>query len=135
MTTSRLVDANTKVGHLVQCLDALAQKWRPGVVVYSQPSGIHWLLPALELLDTALAKWSGRRNLAVYAYTAQEVRAAIAGHPNIRSEELTFAIMSKLGLVGQAKSTHEWEALAVGHYHASRVGAALVGAPGAMNRC
>lgn len=41
------------------------------------------------------------------AYTAQEVRAAIARHPNASKDQLGYAIMLKLGLIGQGRTTHE----------------------------
>ena len=92
------------------------------MVAHSQPSGIHWPVPALELLDAALLEWSGRHRLRLHAYTAQEVRTAVAGHPNASREELAYAVMASLGLIGRAKTTHEWEAIAVGQFHLSRRG-------------
>ena len=89
-------------------------------MAYSLPSGIYWLVPALELLDIALAEWSQRHGLCLYTYTAQEVRLAIAGHPNASREQLAYAVMARLGLIGQGKTTHEWEAIAVGGYHLAR---------------
>jgi Holliday junction resolvasome RuvABC endonuclease subunit len=116
----RRVDAKVRVAHLVQCLDALVEEWGPGAVVCSEPSGIHWPVPALELLDAGLTEWSERRRLRVYTYTAQEVRLAIAGHPNVSKDQLAYAVMVRLGLIGQGKTTHEWEAVAVGDYHLRR---------------
>jgi len=116
----RRVDAKVRVARLVQCLDALVDEWRPGGVVYSQPTGIHWPMPALELLDAALTEWSEQRRLTAYTYTAQEVRLAIAGHPNVSRDRLAYAVMVRLGLIGQGKTTHEWEAVAVGDYHLRR---------------
>ena len=60
------------------------------------------------------------RGLPQFSYTAQEVRAAVAGHPNASRDQLGYAIMLLLGLIGQGRSTHEWEAIAVGHYHLTR---------------
>ena len=116
----RGIKARDRLTHLIEGLDALVEQWRPEMVVHSQPSGIHWPVPALELLDAALLEWSGRHRLRLYAYTAQEVRTAVAGHPNASREELAYAVMAGLGLIGQAKTTHEWEAIAVGQFHASR---------------
>ncbi len=116
----RRVDAKVRVAHLVQCLDDLVNEWSPVAVVCSQPSGIHWPVPALELLDAALTEWSEQRRLTAYTYTAQEVRLAIAGHPNVSRDRLAYAVMVRLGLIGQGKTTHEWEAVAVGDYHLRR---------------
>lgn len=113
----RRVDAKVRVAHLVQCLDSLAGYWWPGALVYSQPSGTHWPIPALEMLDTALTEWSERWSLTTYSYTAQEVRLATTGCSNISKPEFVYAVMVKVGLLGQAKTTHEWEAVAVGAYH------------------
>ena len=77
-------------------------------------------MPALDLLEAALADWSRRHRLCLYSYTAQEVRSAIAGHPNVSRDQLAYEVMVRLGLIGESKTTHEWEALAVGHYHLSR---------------
>ena len=52
-----------------------------------------------------------------YSYTAQEVRSAITGHSNASKEHLAYAVMVGCGLIGQAKSTPEWEAIAVGRHH------------------
>jgi Holliday junction resolvasome RuvABC endonuclease subunit len=112
--------AEARLHQLVECLGLLVERWRPGAVAHSLPSGIHWPVPALELLNAALVQWSLRHRLRLYAYTAQEVRAAIAGHPNASRDQLAYAVMLSLGLIGQGKTTHEWEALAVGHYHLSR---------------
>ena len=116
----RRMDAEARVAQLVGKLDCLVEEWRPAAVVHSLPSGIHWKVPALDLLNTALLQWSKRHQLTLRPYTAQEVRDAIAGHPNASRDQLAYAVMEQLGLIGQAKTTHEWEALAVGHYHLSR---------------
>ena len=99
---------------------SLVEQWRPGAVAHSQPSGIHWPVPALELLDAALIQWSNGHLLRLYAYTTQEVRVAITGHPNTSKDELAYEVIVSLGLIGQAKTAHEWEAIAAGHYHLSR---------------
>ena len=98
----------------------LVEEWQPGLVAQSQPSGIHWTVPSLELLDSALVGWSGHHRLCLYAYTAQAVRAAIAGHSNASRDQLAYSVMAGFGLIGQRKTTHEWEAVAVGFYHLSR---------------
>ncbi len=113
----RRLDAHGRVSLLLEHLDRVAERWRPQSVVHSLPSGIRWQIQALELLERSLAQWSEKRRVPLYGYTAQEVRAAIAGHPNATGDQLGYAVMLRLGLIGQSKTTHEWEALAVGHYH------------------
>ena len=113
----RSLGARVRVSQLLAGLDRLVEEWRPGGVAHCQPSGIRWPVPALDLLEAALADWSKRHRLCLYSYTAQEVRSAIAGHPNVSRDQLAYEVMVRLGLIGESKTTHEWEALAVGHYH------------------
>ena len=120
MSRSRTLDAPGRVAHLVSCLDELVGRWAPQSVAYGQPSGIRWPVPSLQLLDEALAGWSSRHRLPLYTYSAQEVRAAIARHSRVPQDQLAYAIMRRLGLIGVSKSTHEWEALAIGYYHLCR---------------
>ena len=47
----RGMKAQERLSHLIQGLDELVARWSPQEVVYSQPSGIHWPVPALELLE------------------------------------------------------------------------------------
>lgn len=115
----RKADGPAKVAHLIQCLDGLVEQWAPRLVVHSRPSGIHWPVPSLVLLEDSLVCWSRRHNLPLFAYTAQEVRSAIAGQTNASQDQLAFAIMERLGLIGLSKTSHEWEALAVGEHHLS----------------
>ena len=113
----RGIHAPARLTHLLDCLDLLVEEWRPAAVAQSRPSGIHWSVPALELLERALLEWSRRHSLRVYAYTTQEVRTAVTGHPNTSKDELAYAVMAGLGLIGAEKNAHEWEAIAVGRYH------------------
>ena len=57
----------------------------------------------------------------MYGYSAQEVRTAVTGHPNVPNEQLAYDVTMGLGLIGQAKTTHEWEAVAAGYYHLQRL--------------
>ena len=120
LSTRRKLEPGVRVAHLVESLDELAGQWKPHAVALCQPSGINWPVPALDLLLSSLAGWSSARGLPQFSYTAQEVRAAIAGHPNASRDQLGYAIMLLLGMIGQGRSTHEWEAIAVGHYHLTR---------------
>ena len=122
MSRSRSLDTAGRVTHLVSCLDELAAYWKPDTVAYGQPSGMHWPVPALELLDCSLAEWSKRHRLTLYTYPSEEVRAAIARHSRVPQDQLSYAIMRRLGLIGERKSTPEWEALAIGYHHLFRHG-------------
>ena len=121
LSTRRKVEPEVRVSHLIESLDELAGKWTPQAVALCQPSGINWPVPALDLLVSSLSEWSAGRGLPQFSYTAQEVRTAIAGHPNASRDQLGYATMLLLGLIGQSRSTHEWEAIAVGHYHQTQV--------------
>ena len=120
LSTRRKVEPEVRVSHLLQSLDELTEKWNPKLVALCQLSGINWPVPALDLLLTSLAEWSAGRGLPQLSYTAQEVHTTIAGHPNASRDQLGYATMLLLGLIGQGRSTHEWEAIAVGHYHLTR---------------
>lgn len=121
LSTRRKLEPEVRVSHLIESLDGLAGQWNPQSVALCQPSGINWPVPALDLLISSLAAWPPERGLPQFSYTAQEVRTAIAGHPNASRDQLGYAIMLLLGLIGQSRSTHEWEAIAVGHYHHTRL--------------
>jgi len=114
------IDAAVRVSHLIDSLDALVGQWDPDSVACCQPTGIGWKVPALQILDAALTQWSERNRLCVYAYTTQEIRASVAGHPNASTGDLGHAVMMRFGMIGQSKTTREWEAIAVGDYHLTR---------------
>lgn len=116
----RSLQAADRVNHLVACLDQLVAYGQPMAVACGQPSGLRWPLPALELLDAALRAWSAGHCLPLYAYSTQEIRAVIARHCQVPPDQLAYAVMSRLGMIGYRKSTQEWAALAVGCYHLGR---------------
>ena len=122
MGAGRTVSAQARLSHLVERLDSLVERWSPGSVAQSQPSGFRWRVPALALLDAALDEWSDRHHLTLHAYSAQELRSVIAGHSNASKKELAYAVMEGLGMIGTVKSSSEWEAVAVGRYHLARLG-------------
>ena len=101
-------------------MDELTEVWNPKLVALCRLSGINCPVPALDLLLTSFAEWSAGRDLPQFSYTAQEVRIAIDGHPNASQDQMGYATMLLLGLIGQGRSTHEREAIAVGHYHLTR---------------
>jgi len=107
LSTRRKLEPEVRVAHLLESLDELADRLAPQAVALCPPSGINWPVPALELLVSSLAGWSAGRGLPQYSYTAQEVRAAIAGHPNASRDQLGYATILLVGLIGQGRSTHE----------------------------
>ena len=116
------MDVSRRVKAIVQGLDELVQVWQPQEVAYKEPFRNQWPVPGLDDLRTALADWARRHNLSVYLYTPREVRAGIVGKANAPKEDLAYAIMKRCGLVGVAKSTVEWEAVAAGDYHMQCLG-------------
>ena len=121
LKTRRPMEPEVRISHMLAALGQISARWDPNAVVHSQPTGINWPVPALELLDSRLLTWASELGLALTSYTAQEVRVAVTGHPNSSKEELGYATMLLLGLIGQGRSSHEWEAIAVGHHHLCRL--------------
>ena len=97
LSTRRKLEPEVRVSHLIESLDELAFQWMPQAVALCQPSGINWPVPALDLLLLSLAQWSEESELPQFSYTAQEVRTAIAGHPNASRDELGYATMFAVG--------------------------------------
>ena len=109
-----------RIASLISELDPLAENSHPKTVACCQLSGINWTVPSIRLLEESLLAWAESRRIGCFNYTTQEIRAAVAGFANASPDRLGFAIMVRLGLIGQRRSTHEWEAVAVGYYHLSR---------------
>ena len=109
-----------RIASLMSELDLLAEDSHPEAIACCQPSGINWTVPSIRLLEESLLNWSETREIGFFSYTTQEIRAAIAGFANASPDRLGYAIMVRLGLIGQRRSTHDWEAVAVGYYHLSR---------------
>ncbi len=105
---------------LMSELDLLAEDSHSEAVACCQPSGINWTVPSIRLLEETLLAWAESRRIGFFSYTTQEIRAEIAGFANASPDRLGYAIMVRLGLIGQRRSTHEWEAVAVGYYHLFR---------------
>ncbi len=111
-----------RLAHLVGELDALSARWQPQEVVVSQPSGLRWQMPALDLVIEGLRDWGRRRQLPLQFYTDQEVRRAISGRERVTASQLAYDTMALLGVVGQPRTTREWEAIAAGYYHLANRG-------------
>ena len=117
LSSSRRSGVDCRVKKLMLHLDEVAERWQPGTLVHSRPTGLRWPVPALQALEAALEDWALGRGLKLHSYTAQQVRAAVAGPSNATKEQLSYAVMRRTGLIGVNKSAPEWEALAVGHFH------------------
>ena len=113
----RGAQAEARLSRLTRELDLLVHRSRPREVAYSLPSGIHWPVPALDLLRHRMEGWSKKHGLPAFVYAAEEVRAAIGGHSRVSQDKLAYEVMAMLGLIGQSRTVHEWKALAVGCCH------------------
>ncbi len=109
--------ASERIARLLRSLDGLRSRYHPDAAALCQPSGMRWEVPALTLLTGELARWSREAGLPLTPYPTEQVRRAVAGHPRASRRALAFAVMDGLGLLGVRKTTHEWEAIAVGAYH------------------
>ena len=68
----------------------------------------------------ALDRWSKGHGLPLYPYLIREIRTQLLGRSKSAKEELAYAVMTRWGLLGELKTTHEWNAIAVGDYHLGR---------------
>lgn len=109
--------AAVRIAALLGSLEELRESYGPDAAALCEPSGLRWSAPALTLLGSALTRWAAAAQLPLASYSAGEVRRAVAGHPRASRQALAFAVMDALGLIGVHKTTHEWEAIAVGAYH------------------
>ena len=120
LKTRQKLEPAVRVGHLLDALSELAVRWGPGLAVQCRTGGINWTMPGLEELEAGLQRWAGARGIPLASYTTQEVRSAVAGRSTASQDELGYAVMLRMGLIGQSRSTREWSAIAVGCHHLSR---------------
>ncbi len=113
----RKMEPSDRIAHQLDALSAVAVRWQAVCAVRSRADGINWRVPGLEQLDEALHTWADSLGIPLLGYTIQEVRAAVAGQPNASRDALCYAVMRRMGLIGQSRATAEWEAIAVGYYH------------------
>ena len=117
LNSRRKIDPGDRIAHQLDALSSVVARWPAVCAVRSKAGSINWRVPGLEQLDNALYAWADGLDIPLLGYTTQEVRAAVAGQPNASRETLCYAIMRRLGLIGQRRATPEWEAIAVGYYH------------------
>lgn len=113
----RKMTPSDRIAHQLDALGAVAVRWQAVCAVRSRADGINWRAPGLEQLDEALHTWADGLGIPLLDYTTQEVRAAVAGQPNASRDAVGYAVMQRLGLIGQSRATAEWEAIAAGYYH------------------
>ena len=117
LKSRRKMAPSDRIAYQLDALSAVAVRWRAVCAVRSRADRINWRVPGLEQLDDALHTWADGLRIPLLDYTTQEVRAAVAGQPNASRDAVCYAVMQRLGLIGQSRATAEWEAIAVGYYH------------------
>ena len=119
---SRHVEVAARIKAIEEELDSMAETWNPHEVACGKPSLMHLAhqQAGVKMLVHALERWAEVRNLPLHSYTSREIRTAILGRCNAAREELVFAVMTRWDLLGKGKTTHEWNAIAVGDYHLGR---------------
>ena len=103
-------------------LDRISEMWRPHDVACGNPFLVQLShqQQGLEVVCNALKRWGQVRSLPVYSYSVREIKSAILGRHNGAGKELTYAMMTRWGLLGTEKTTHELKAISVGDYHLVR---------------
>ncbi len=112
---------------LVCSLDELAVRWDVHEVASRGRSSVGLPQRGMAALEAALSRWREFRGVAWYSYTTAEVRTVLAGKPNASKEALSYAVMERLGLIGETRAAEEWEAAAIGVYHLRQTGATIAG--------
>ena len=111
------MEPSVRIVHQLDALNAVVQRWEVGFVARGRAGGVNSRQPGLALLDDALRCWASGLRVSLFEYTSKEVRAAVAGRHNAPREAQCYAIMQRLKLIGESRTTAEWEAIAVGYYH------------------
>ena len=110
---------------LVCSLDELAVRWDVGTVACRRRSSVGPPAPGTAPMEAALSRWREFRELEWHSCTTAEVRTALAGKSNASRGALSYAVMEKLGLIGETRTMEEWEAAAIGVYHLLQSSGAL----------
>ena len=113
------VEVAARIKAIESELDNMVRKWHPRDVAFGKPPPLQ--LPqqqqGIDMLSRALELWAQGHYLPLYCYPIREMKVAILGRPTAAKEELAYAAMTRWGLLGEGKTTHEWTAIAVGDYH------------------
>ena len=120
LKTSQKMDPGLRIDHLLGSLEVLNEQWRLSTAVQCRPE-LNWPTPAAAQLKRRLAGWAEVQGISLTSYPTKEVRRAVTGNLNASTDQLGYAVMLQLGLIGQGRSTREWGAIAVGHYHLTRI--------------
>ena len=116
------VEVATRVKAIQGELERMVAAWDPQEVACGKPSPMQ--LPqqqaGVEMLRRALERWAQEHDLPLYYHQLKDIRSAMLGRAIGASQELAFAVMNRWGLLGEARTTAEWNAIAVGDYHLCR---------------
>ncbi len=125
----RRVEVSERIKAIENELARMAEVYQFEEVACGKPSQLQlpYQREGVEMLDRTLYEWAQSCNLPLYSYSLREIRAAIVGRGNGGKEELAYAVMTRWGLLGEGKNTHEWNAVAVGDYHLGQRKAVKVG--------
>ena len=119
----RMLDVSQRIKAMETELDRMAKLWHPAEVACGKPYGLQLPDPQqrVEMLTDTLEAWAGTHLLSLHSYSFKKIRDAISGRGGGTREELTYAVMTRWGLLGEEKTTSEWSAIAVGDYHLGHV--------------
>ena len=115
--TQRKMQPSDRIACQLETLSVVAARWRPGCVARSTPAVACWRLPGLVELESAFREWAESIRLPLMDYHSPAVRAAVAGRPNASADALAYATMQRSGLIGQRRTSSEWEAIAAACHH------------------
>ena len=113
------VEVAERVEAIKSELHRMASRWSLGEVACGKPSPLQ--LPqqqaGVELLSRTLDQWAKELGISLRHHQAKDIRSAMLGRATGARQELAFAVMNRWGLLGEARTTAEWNAIAVGDYH------------------
>ena len=111
------LDPQERIAAQLEILNGVADLQHPVRAILSRAGGMNREAHGVRLLGCALDEWAKSRGMPLTVCSAADVRAAVAGRSNASKDELAYAVMQHLGLIGQSRSSQEWEAIAAGYYH------------------
>ena len=115
----RRVEVAERIKDIREQLTRVADRWHPKQVACAKPSvpQLPQQQAGVVMLTDAMEQWAQGYKLSPRYYTFRSIRLAISGRANAAKEELAYAVMTRWGLLGEGKTTHERNAIAVRDYH------------------
>ena len=113
------VDLDARIAVIEEQLDQVIDRWCPAQVACGMPAPLQ--LPSQQaagaVLSNSILEWAKAHHLSMYPYHQRDIRWGMLGRGHAAKEELAYVVMTRWGLLGQEKTTHEWNAIAVGDHH------------------